>query len=164
MSSPVCLDNVYAAHHHVEVYLNVNVLLGISLLFFLASLITEIFFNLIVLPAKEEREKAEPDRLLDANDGGLDRLYKNNRPSILRRVSLLNFLIESGGSLFFVIFGVTVLIYVYAVSDSITWILICVPGLIFLYFITNLVSILLSTLLMREIHRNDDVGDGNSSA
>lgn len=132
--------------------------LVISVLFFLASLITEIIFNLIVFPGKGEAE-AETNRAMELDTDPLNELYKINKPVILRRVPILSSLIESGGTAFFMMFGASLLIMVYLEYNSIAWTLLCVPCLVFLYFILNLLSILLSTLLIQSVHEGNENGD-----
>lgn len=138
--------------------LDMNVLLRICLLFFAASLITEIIFNLVVLPAKDtrEREKEKPDELLEADVEGLRRLYRRNLPPMLEKAPVLSLTVEFGGSVFFVISGAVFLIFVYDQSNSLGWTLGCVPGLVFLYYLCSLVAILLATLLIRSVRENDE--------
>jgi hypothetical protein len=132
--------------------------LVITILFFIASLITEIIFNLIVFPGKGKAE-AQTNRAMELDTNPLNELYKTNRPMILRRIPVLSSLVESGGTVFFVMFAASFLITVYLKYHSIAWTLLCVPGLVFLFFISNLLSILLSTLLVQSVHEGDENGD-----
>jgi hypothetical protein len=134
----------------------VDILLRICLLFFTASLITEIIFNLVVLPAKDTREKENPDELVGADAKGLRRLYRRNLPPILQKAPVLSLTVEFGGTVFFVVFGVVFLLFVYNESNSLAWTLGCVPGLVFLYYLCSLVGILLATLLMRSVRENEE--------
>ena len=120
----------------------------ISLVALALSFLTDLLFNLIIMPVKKSMEK-ESDGPHYVNDYDLKAYYRMNSPEILRKVSLLNFLVEKGGFFFFLLFSVLFLIAVYSFKHSIVWTLLCIPGLIFLYFVLNLVSTLLSRVIVR---------------
>ena len=112
------------------------------------SFITDLLFNLIILPVKKEVEK---DMIGNCNvsAGDLESFYQMNKPMILRRVPLLDFLIENGGIFFFILFSILFLIVSYLISRSLLWTLLCIPGLFLLYFIITMISLFISRVLVR---------------
>lgn len=119
-----------------------------SFVFLFLSFLADLLFNLIIMPIKKLMEKRS-DGAHYVNNYDLAEYYRMNRPGILRKVYFLNFLVKSGGPLFFLLFSVLFLVAVYPLKSSIVWSLLFIPGLIFLYFIMNLVSTLLSRVIVR---------------
>ena len=121
----------------------------ISIVSLAMSFLTNFIFNLIIMPVKKEMEKdAEGPHYVNDND--LKSYYRINKLMILRQVGFLNLLIESGGFLFFMIFSILFLIVVFSVKHSVLWTLLCIPGLIFLYFVLNMISTILSRVIAKE--------------
>jgi hypothetical protein len=93
----------------------------ISLVSLALSFLTDLIFNLIIMPVKKDVEKDTE--------------------------SPHNLLIENGGFLFFILFSILFLIVAYSAKHSILWTLLCIPGLFFLYFVLNMISAFLSRVL-----------------
>jgi len=126
----------------------VRTLFIISFLSLGLSFLTNLIYNLIIMPIKKDMERnSEGPHYINDND--LKSYYHMNKPMILRQVSFLNLLIEKGGFLFFFLFSVLFLVVVYSAKHSILWTLLYIPGLIFLYFVLNLISVFLSRVLVR---------------
>jgi hypothetical protein len=100
------------------------------------------------MPVKKEMAK-DAEGSLNINGDDLKSYYHINKPMILRQVGFLNLLIESGGLLFFIIFSILFLIVAYSAKHSVFWTLLCIPGLFFLYFVLNMVSALLSRIMVK---------------
>ena len=120
----------------------------LSLVSFALSFITNLIFNLIVTPVKKEMERRS-DGLHYVNDNDLKDYYKINKPMILIKIKILDIIIEYGSFLFYIIFSTLFLIISYVVKSSILWTLLCIPFLIFFYFIITLISTFLSRILVK---------------
>lgn len=118
----------------------------ISLVSLALSFLTDLIFNLIIMPVKKDMEK-DTERPHSVNDNDLKSYYHMNKPMILKQVGFLNLLIENGGFLFFILFSILFLIVAYSAKHSILWTLLCIPGLFFLYFVLNMISAFLSRVL-----------------
>lgn len=111
------------------------------------SFLTELIFDLITIQAIKALQSEDGGcRPVSASD--IEWAYKSNKPLILRRIVLLNVIIEYGGFLFFTLFSILFLILVYWMQHSILWTLLCIPGLIYLKFILRLISIALARVLV----------------
>ena len=120
----------------------------ISLVSLTLSFLTDLIFNLIIMPVKKDIEKGtEVPHYVNDND--LKSYYHMNKPMILRQAGFLNLLIENGGFLFFILFSILFLIVAYSAKHSIFWTLLSIPGLIFLYFVLQMVSAFLSRMLVK---------------
>ncbi len=132
-----------------------RVMLGIAGLAYLASLVSEILFNRIVLPGNRE-----PPPWEDFGPAGADifrRLYRRRRPQVLQRAPLLSILIERGGILFYVVACAVFSAYLYLALESPSWVLVvCLPLYVLAYFITSLLALVLATLLIRETEEDDN--------
>jgi hypothetical protein len=103
----------------------------ISLVSLALSFLTDLIFNLIIMPVKKDVEK-DTESPHYVNDNDLKSYY---------------LLIENGGFLFFILFSILFLIVAYSAKHSILWTLLCIPGLFFLYFVLNMISAFLSRVL-----------------
>jgi len=125
-----------------------KILIITSAISLVLSFVTDLIYNLIIMPIKKEMEQeTEGPHNISPND--LEHYYHINKPMILREVTILNTIIEFGGNFFFVIFSLLFLIAAYMVKKSILWTLLCIPGLVFLYFILNLISVSLSRVIVQ---------------
>ena len=126
-----------------------KILLAILISSFLISVILETIYNMITLAAKNEFENNNPEELIEIDEKVLSLFYLLNKPIAIGELPVIDFLLKHGNILFFLIFSLTSLIIVYLEKHSIFFVLLCIPTLIFLYFITSLVSILFSTLFIK---------------
>ena len=133
-----------------------KILLAISAFALAASIALDLIYNLITFPLKNETEKDPEKGTVYEDPEVFTTFYQLNKPEILRKVPVADSLIKSGSALFYLIFSLTALIAVYLEYRSMTWVLACLPGLVFAYFIAGLVSILLATLLARGPRTEED--------
>lgn len=132
-----------------------KILFAVSLFALFGSIVVDLIFNLITFPLKNEIEKDPEKRPLYEDSEALTRLYYWNRPKILRENPLADALVRNGSTLLYLVFSLTALIGVYLFTLSVGWTLICIPALVFVYFLSSLVSVLLTTLMMK---RADSIG------
>jgi len=125
-----------------------EILFIISIVSLVFSFLMDFIYNLIIMPVKKIMEK-EHEGPHYVSEYDLKEYYNINKPMILKQIPILGIIIEKGGFLFFSVFVISFLIVVYSVKYSFVWTLLCIPGLAFLYFVMNLVSALLSRLLVR---------------
>ena len=124
----------------------------------------EVVFNFLLLPFRNEMEGESEVEQENDEDHDLLTSHQINMPELLMKIPYLRSITEHGNTFFFICFGTGLLIVVYTDSRSFILTLLCIPALVFLYYIVNLVSILLATLLMRKttiVNNNQDRGVEN---
>jgi len=127
--------------------LAVRILLAGAGLSLVASLVSETIFNAVILKSNKSGDTADAPDQEETTSAG--ELYRQQRPPILRRIRLLDYGVRFGSGVFFLVFCLAVLAVAFLKTGSIGWTLLSVPGLVFLYFIGNLVSMMLATLLVQ---------------
>lgn len=127
--------------------LAIRILLAGAGLSLVASLVSETIFNAVILKSNKFAGTADAPDQEEATSAG--ELYRQQRPPILRRIRFLDYGVRFGSVVFFLLFCLAVLALAFLKTESIGWTLLSVPGLVFLYFIGNLVSMMLATLLVR---------------
>lgn len=133
-----------------------RVMLGIAGLAYLASLISEILFNRIVLPESREQPPWEEFRSTGADL--FRRIFRRRRPQLLQQAPFLSALIERGSILFYVLACGAFFAYLYLELESVSWIFLYLPAIVFAYFMSSLLALLLATLLVHEAGEEDEDG------
>ncbi len=128
-------------------------LLSVAALLYLAGLLTETLFNLIVLQAKEREDAREPGKLWNRQDWS--RLLEGSLPPF-RQAPWARAALEKGGAFLFALVGLLGLASLYLKTRSYSWLLAGLVGLVLLYTITNVLSLLLARLLMAEVSSGDE--------
>jgi hypothetical protein len=130
-----------------------------SLLCLLISLVIDIIANLFILPAKSNALQEEnPTETSADEERGFETAIQSDTVVKLQKIPLYGFFLRHGSLIFFVAFGLFLMTAMYLENYPLFWMGLCIPALIFLYFIENLLSILVATLLMRSTIKEDSNG------
>jgi hypothetical protein len=118
------------------------VIMGCSLLL---SIFFNYLFNWIVAPKRMDWEKKGRQQFMPPITARIDGdFYRANKPMILRESGFLDFLVQLGGVMFYVVFSIVSLIVSFAAGNSFWWTLACIPvlyiGLQIMDFLTMMVA------------------------
>lgn len=107
------------------------------------SFLCDFWFNRIVFDGQRQRAESGQSQM---ENGSLDLLgiYHASKPPLLRKLSLLDVIVERGGGIFFFIFAISVIGLVYQRTRSFLWVLVAIPFLILVFIASNQCAVYLA--------------------